>query len=80
MEDCIFKRTPIRCLRLWFEDGDVTIVAGYVAFRVHKHKLLHGSSVLADTEWSEDGVTRIHLEETVYDVKHLLHMLYSGVE
>ena len=83
--------TVIKCLALWFESGDVVIVAGYVAFRVHKDVLSDSSTVLADTlsslvvsEESDqeelEGCLVVRLEDSVYDVKHLLRMLYDGIE
>ena len=83
--------TVIKCLALWFESGDVVIVAGYVAFRVHKDVLSDSSTIFADilsslavNEDSDqeeiEGCPIVRLGDSVHDVKHLLHILYNGIE
>ena len=85
--------SPTKCLSLWFESGDVVIVAGYAAFRVHRDVLLDSSTVLADILSSlavsdESGRDReeledypvIQLEDSLRDMKHLLRVLYNGIE
>ena len=87
----IFYSNPIKCLALWFESGDVVIVAGYVAFRVHRDVLSDSSTVFADMLSSlavdEDrereeieGCPVVRLEDSVNDVKHLLRILYNGID
>ena len=92
MQDTIlYHISPIKCLALWFESGDVVIVAGYVAFRVHRDVLADSSTVLMDMlsslAISEDsdreeieGCPVVRLEDSVNDVKHLLRILYNGTE
>ena len=92
MQDTIlFHNTPIKCLALWFESGDVVIMAGYVAFRVHKDVLADSSTVIADmlscvavNEDSDreelEGCPVIRLEDSVHNVKHLLCILFNGIE
>ncbi|PIL26639.1 hypothetical protein GSI_11264 [Ganoderma sinense ZZ0214-1] len=93
MQDIVtFHQPPtIKCLDLWFESGDVVVVAGYVAFRVHRDVLSDNSTVLADmlsslaaSEESNqeelDGCPVVRLKDSVHDVKHLLRMLYNGID
>ena len=88
----IFYYNPIKCLSLWFDGGDVVVVAGYVGFRVHRDVLSENSGVLADMlsglraereryqEELVEGCPVIRLEDSVHDVKHLLRLLYNGIE
>ncbi|KAM5544049.1 hypothetical protein V8D89_002235 [Ganoderma adspersum] len=92
MQDIVLLHSaPIKCLALWFESGDVVILAGYVAFRVHKDVLSDSSTVLADmlsslavSEESDreelEGCPVVRLEDSVHDVKHLLRVLYNGID
>ncbi|KAI1786585.1 hypothetical protein LXA43DRAFT_897658 [Ganoderma leucocontextum] len=86
----IFHNVPIKCLCLWFESGDVVVVAGYVGFRVHKDVLSDSSNTFANmlsdlaasAESDEDkveGCPVVRFEDSVHDVKHLLRMLYNGI-
>ena len=86
-----FHSALIKCLALWFESGDVVIVAGYVAFRVHRDVLSESSTVLADmlsslvvsddSDQEElEGCPVVRLEDSVNDVKHLIRILYNGIE
>ena len=91
MQDTVlFHNTLIRCLALWFESGDVIIVAGYVAFRVHRDVLADSSTILADmlsslavdddsNQQEMEGCPVVRLEDSVPDVKHLLRILYNGI-
>ena len=87
----IFHHTPIKCLDLWFDSGDVVVVAGYVAFRVHKDVLSESSGVLADMlsglfaneesyQKELEGCPVVRLEDSVHDIKHLLRVIYNGIE
>ncbi|RPD55047.1 hypothetical protein L227DRAFT_510624 [Lentinus tigrinus ALCF2SS1-6] len=86
--------TPSRDADIWLEDGNLVLIAGDTAFRVHKSQLSRHSDVfngllgmpqhlvddvippsLADMC---DGCTVIHLSDTAYDIKRLLHALYDG--
>ena len=76
---------------LWFDDGNVVIVAGAAAFRVHTGVLSRHSEVFQDTF----GVFRpalpapsdvfggqpvVHVSDSANDFKQLLCMLYDGAK
>ncbi|KAM5531624.1 hypothetical protein V8D89_014710 [Ganoderma adspersum] len=75
---------------LWFEDGNVVIVAGSAAFRVHTSILSRHSEVFQDTFGVPrpalpapsdvfDGHPVVHVSDSAHDFKQLLCMLYDGV-
>lgn len=72
-------------LTLWFEDGNVVIIAGSKAFRVHKGVLSRNTQIFQDMftmdQPSEDekkfGCPFVHLSDSASDVEHFLHALYD---
>ncbi|KAM5544054.1 hypothetical protein V8D89_002240, partial [Ganoderma adspersum] len=78
---------------LWFEDGNVVIVAGSAAFRVHTGilKLSRHSEIfqnmfgvpqpaLPDPSDVFDGQPVVHVSDSAHDFKQLLGMLYDGAK
>ncbi|KAM5544045.1 hypothetical protein V8D89_002231 [Ganoderma adspersum] len=76
---------------LWFEDGNVVIVAGTAAFRVHTGVLSRHSEVFRDTFGVPrpalpapsdvfDGQPVVHVSDSANDFKQLLGMLYDGAK
>ncbi|KAM5544034.1 hypothetical protein V8D89_002220, partial [Ganoderma adspersum] len=77
---------------IWFEDGNVVVIAQNTAFRFHKGVLSHHSQVFRDlflvpqpsaSEASQidvlDGCPVVHVSDTSFDFKELLRALYGGV-
>ncbi|PIL26643.1 hypothetical protein GSI_11268 [Ganoderma sinense ZZ0214-1] len=75
---------------LWFEDGNVVIVAGNAAFRVHTGILSRHSEifqnmfsvpqlVLPAPSDVFNGQPAVRVSDSAHDFRQLLHMLYDGV-
>ncbi|KAI1786587.1 hypothetical protein LXA43DRAFT_952359 [Ganoderma leucocontextum] len=82
---------PQQDTELWFEDGNMVIVAGNAAFRVHTGILSRHSEVfqnmfsvpqptLPAPSDVVDGQPVIHVSDSAHDFKQLLYMLYDGVK
>jgi len=83
------SRAPRICrsLSLWFQDGNVTLQAEGVQFRVHRTILARQSKVLGDLLRSPsadggpmlvDGCALIFLTgDSAADVRYFLHALYG---
>ncbi|KAI0648582.1 hypothetical protein C8Q79DRAFT_956136 [Trametes meyenii] len=76
-----------RSSSLWFNDGNIVLIAsGVMAFRVHRGVLAYHSTVFDDLfqlpqpEEGElmDGCPIVHISDRPVDVSHLLHALYDG--
>ncbi|KAI0079864.1 hypothetical protein K474DRAFT_1730503 [Panus rudis PR-1116 ss-1] len=72
---------------IWFDDGNVVLIAEHVAFKVHKGQLERHSEVFRDlftipqprdTELI-DGCPWVELHDTPSDVLYLLRALYDGM-
>ncbi|GJE90440.1 hypothetical protein PsYK624_065730 [Phanerochaete sordida] len=71
----------------WFVDGNVVIIAGLTAFKVHRGQLERHSEVFRDLfsipqpaeqeQW--DGVPSVTLHDPPEEVLHLLMALYDGL-
>ena len=77
---------------IWFDDGNVIVIAQNFAFRFHKGVLSHHSQVFRDlflvpqpsaSEASQidvlDGCPVVRVSDTSFDFKELLRALYGGV-
>ena len=79
---------------IWFDDGNIVVVAQSTAFRFHKSVVSLHSSVfrdlfsipqpsLMDEEVDEilifDGCPVVHVSDTSYDFRELLRAIYGGV-
>ncbi|KAI0761577.1 hypothetical protein BD413DRAFT_589118, partial [Trametes elegans] len=75
---------------LWFEDGNIVLVADGTAFQVHKSILCHHSEAFRDilgiprsttpeTTEMHSGRLVVHLQDSAYDITQLLNALYSAV-
>lgn len=81
------KQLPKRYEQLWFEDGNVMIIAEDTAFRLHRGILSRHSEVFrdmfsipqpqGDAEIME-GVPVVHLPDSLHDLAHFLCALYDG--
>lgn len=76
---------------LWFRDGNVIMIAEDVAFRVHRGVLSRHSGTFRglfktsrpadlDADLKVDGCPVIPVQDSAHDFKHLLHVLYDGLE
>ncbi|RPD82271.1 hypothetical protein L226DRAFT_607426 [Lentinus tigrinus ALCF2SS1-7] len=74
---------------LWFQDGNVVLVAQSRAFRVHRSILSRHSEIFSnlfaipppsspDLTEQLDGLPVIPVSDSAHDFKHLLHALYDG--
>ena len=74
---------------LWFEDGNVVVVAQQTAFRVHKSLLSRHSKTFGEVFTlpqspdpgaieTMDGCPVVRIPDSSHDFKHLLHALYDG--
>lgn len=81
------KEPPQRYEQLWFEDGNVIIITGNTAFRVHRGILSRHSEVFRDMfdipqpegdAETLDGAPVVHLPDSLHDITHLLCALYDG--
>ncbi|KAI0756281.1 hypothetical protein C8Q80DRAFT_1127689 [Daedaleopsis nitida] len=74
--------------QLWFEDGNIVIIAQHSAFCVHKGVLSRHSETFSglftvpqpaeDSIERMDGCPVVHVSDSAHDFKHLLHVLYDG--
>ncbi|RPD55035.1 hypothetical protein L227DRAFT_332951 [Lentinus tigrinus ALCF2SS1-6] len=77
---------------LWFDDGNVVVIAQQTGFRVHRGPLSRHSEMFRDmfsvpqpancesqALFEEmDGCPVVHVTDTSYDFKHLLRAIYDG--
>lgn len=73
---------------LWFEDGNVIVVAQKTAYRFHRGALSRHSEIFrglftvpqpeASSTQTMDGCPVIHVTDSSYDFKHLLRVVYDG--
>ncbi|KAF8588369.1 hypothetical protein K439DRAFT_1613624 [Ramaria rubella] len=80
---------PSRSSDIYFEEGNIVLIAENVAFRVHRTQLVHHSEVFRDMlslahqpEKAEkfDGCPTIHLSDTSKDITSLFQTLYRHVD
>ena len=72
---------------IWFEDGNIIIVAGQVAFKVHRGQLERHSEVFRDlfsipqpaVQEMLDGCPWFEVHDAAPDVRCLLKALYDGL-
>jgi hypothetical protein len=72
---------------LWFEDGNVILVAGDVAFKVHKGQLERHSEIFRDLfslpqpvdQPTFQGCPIVQLYDSPSDITFLLRALYDGL-
>ena len=76
---------------IWFEDGNVVVIAQTTAFRFHKSVVSLHSSVFRDLfsipqpsgspvgEESFDSCPVVHVSDTSYDFRELIRAIYCGV-
>lgn len=75
---------------LWFPDGNIVVIAGAAAFRVHQGILSRQSEILKDVfnmppplpsdttvPKEVDGCPVVHVSDTPFDFQQLLHALYD---
>ena len=82
------SRGPERHGQLWFDDGNVVLLADNVAFKVHRSLLSRHSTVFKDLfELSQpsaaldeqlDGVPLVKLHDSSHDLADLLDVIYNG--
>ena len=73
--------------QFWFADGNVVIIAGSTAFKVHRGQLERHSEVFKDlftipqpaVQEVFDGSPWVELHDAPADVLHLLMALYDGL-
>ena len=75
----------------WFADGNIVLLAGDVAFKVHRGQLVRHSDVFHDMfslpqpaegeagQGLVDGCQWVELHDDPADVLHLLRALYDGL-
>ena len=72
---------------IWFEDGNVILVAGGVAFKVHRGQLERHSEIFRDLfslpqpvdQPTLQGFPIVHLYDSPSDITFLLRALYDGL-
>ena len=72
---------------IWFEDGNVILVAGGVAFRVHRGQLERHSEIFRDLfslpqpllQPTYQGFPVVQLYDSPSDIAFLLRALYDGL-
>ncbi len=77
---------------MWFAKGDVAIICGTTAFRVHEDVLCRHSRVFRDLcsgpkasgaekvlPLDVTGCIVLHVVDTAFDMKQLLYALYDGL-
>ncbi|KAH8081311.1 hypothetical protein BXZ70DRAFT_959759 [Cristinia sonorae] len=72
---------------VWFSDGNVVLIAGSAAFRVHKGQLERHSEIFQDLfsvpqpegQLLFEGCPWVELHDSPSDILHLLHALYDGL-
>ncbi|GJE89564.1 hypothetical protein PsYK624_056670 [Phanerochaete sordida] len=91
---CVKKRCrdeyagPDRHQHLWFDDGNIVLLADNVAFKVHRSLLGRHSIVFKDlfelSQPSEsvdeqmDGVPLVRLHDSPHELADLLDIIYNG--
>ena len=76
---------------LWFDDGNIVLIAETTAFRVHKSILARHSEVFRglfsipqpinpDDVEMMDGCFVVRLPDRRYDLRHLLRAIYYGIK
>lgn len=71
----------------WFSDGNIVIVAGHTAFKVHRGQLERHSEVFRDLfsipqpaeQELMDGCPCVKLHDPPHDVLYLFMALYDGL-
>ena len=74
---------------LWFDDGNIVLVAEDTPFKVHRGVLAQSSQVLKNIlsvpqprtldEWETmDGVSLLHMSDSWKDLSYVLSALYKG--
>ncbi|TCD63699.1 hypothetical protein EIP91_005104 [Steccherinum ochraceum] len=71
---------------VWWEDGNLVLVAEYVAFRIHKSMLARKSQIFCDmfsipqpsNSDQYDGCPVVHMSDSAKDVSHVLSVLYDS--
>lgn len=71
---------------LWFQDGNIVLVAGDVAFKVHRSMLARHSRVFKDMfELSQPSAEEVHdgrpvvtLHDSPHELADLLDVIYNG--
>ena len=72
---------------IWYDDGNVVLVAGTMAFCVHRSILSRKCTVFRDMEKAShpddedmiDGRPVVRLHDDPQDLAHFLQYLYNGV-
>ena len=72
------------CSEFWFPDGNLILVAGNYAFKVHRGQLERHSEVFSDMlslplPLGDLGSDHVQLHDDPVDVYYLLKALYDGV-
>ena len=86
-EDSLESITPDTTI--WFEDGNVVVIAQTTGFRVHKSLLSRQSDVFrdvfdmpappaADESQQVYGCSMVRVHDTSYDMRELLKVIYGG--
>ena len=73
--------------KLWFDDGNIVLVADNRAFCVHRSMLIRDSQVFKDLfelsqpslEEELDGLPMVRLHDSPHELADLLHVIYGGV-
>lgn len=68
---------------IWYDDGNIVLIAGATAFRIYRGLLAGQSTVFSDMFSSSisnpdemfDGCPVVHLSDSPHDLAHLLHLL-----
>lgn len=76
-----------RCETIWFEDGNVVLVAGDTAFKVHRSMLARNSGVFQDLftvpqpECADhmDGCPVVQMSDRSDEMAILLDLFYNGM-
>lgn len=71
----------------WFQDGNIVIIAGSAAFKVHRGQLERHSEVFSDLfsipqpkeQELIDGCSYVELQDCPSDVFYFLSALYDGL-
>ena len=72
---------------LWFDDGNIVLIADDTSFRVHKSVLANNSAVFKDlldipqprVVQDIDGFPVVHISDTAEDLAILLDVIYYGL-
>lgn len=84
-DDSDASSDPTPCKDLWFDDGNVILVAGESGFRVHRSVLSRNSTVFCQlldlphpsSSALMDGCPVINLPESAHHIGGLLRALYG---